>query len=99
MSGGCAYVLDLPAARVNLEMVDLDPLDADDEDLVRSMITRHVEETDSVVGAALLADWTAAVKRFTKVMPQDYKRVLKVREEALARGEDPVVAVMGGNHG
>ncbi len=99
MSGGCAYVLDLPASRVNLEMVDLDPLDTDDEDHVRSMITRHVEETDSEVGAALLADWTAAVKRFTKVMPQDFKRVLRVREEALARGEDPVVAVMGANHG
>jgi glutamate synthase (NADPH) large chain len=99
MSGGIAYVLDLPAGRVNPEMVDLDPLDADDLDELKSLITRHVEETDSVIGAGLLSDWGSAVSRFTKVMPQDYKRVLRLREEALARGEDPVAAVMGGLHG
>ena len=99
MSGGIAYVLDLPVGRVNPEMVDLDPLDADDLDELKSLITRHVEETDSVVGAALLADWNSAASRFTKVMPQDFKRVLRLREEALARGEDPVAAVMGGLHG
>ena len=99
MSGGIAYVLDLPVGRVNPEMVDLDPLDADDLDELKSLITRHVEETDSGVGAALLADWDSAASRFTKVMPQDFKRVLRLREEALARGEDPVAAVMGGLHG
>ena len=30
MSGGIAYVLDLPAHRVNPEMVDIDPLDSED---------------------------------------------------------------------
>jgi glutamate synthase (NADPH) large chain len=99
MSGGIAYVLDLPVGRVNPEMVDLDPLDADDLDELKSLITRHVEETDSAVGATLLADWDSAASRFTKVMPQDFKRVLRLREEALARGEDPVAAVMGGLHG
>ncbi|MGA0210096.1 MAG: glutamate synthase-related protein, partial [Candidatus Nanopelagicales bacterium] len=99
MSGGIAYVLDLPVARVNPEMVDLDPLSADDLDELRALITRHVEETDSSMGAALLADWEGASGRFTKVMPQDFKRVLRLREEALARGEDPVVAVMGGPRG
>lgn len=99
MSGGIAYVLDLPASCVNPEMVDLDPVNADDLDELKALITRHVEETDSAVGAALLADWSSASVRFTKVIPQDFKRVLRLREEALARGEDPVVAVMGGLHG
>jgi glutamate synthase (NADPH/NADH) large chain len=99
MSGGVAYVLDLSVSRVNPEMVDLDPLSADDADELRSLITRHVEETDSAVGAALLADWDNTKSRFTKVMPQDFKRVLRLREEALARGEDPVLAVMGGGNG
>ena len=99
MSGGVAYVLDLKASHVNPEMVDLDPLNADDLDELKALITRHVEETDSAVGAELLADWSSACVRFTKVMPQDFKRVLRLREEALARGEDPVVAVMGGLHG
>lgn len=99
MSGGLGYVLDLPVGRVNPEMVDLDPLSADDVDELHSLITRHVEETDSAVGASLLADWPAAVTRFTKVMPKDFKRVLRLREEALAKGEDPVLAVMGGDNG
>ncbi len=99
MSGGIGYVLDLSASRVNPEMVDLDDLDADDIEELKALITRHVEETDSARGAELLADWEKSVRRFTKVMPRDFKRVLRLRQEALARGEDPVAAVMGGIHG
>ena len=99
MSGGIGYVLDLPITRVNPEMVDLDPLDASDAEQVKSLIARHAEETDSAVAAELLGDWEAAVRRFTKVMPRDFKRVLRLREQALARGEDPILAVMGGLDG
>lgn len=99
MSGGIGYVLDLPITRVNPEMVDLDPLDATDLDQVKALVMRHAEETDSAVAAALLADWEVAVRRFTKVMPRDFKRVLRLREQALARGEDPILAVMGGHDG
>ena len=36
---------------------------------------------------ALLADWAAAVARFTEVMPRDYKRVLEAaKAEAEADG-------------
>ena len=99
MSGGIGYILDLNVSRVNPEMVDLDPLSAQDEDELRSLIQRHVEETGSAVGARLLEDWAHSRQRFTKVMPQDFKRVLRLREEAIARGEDPVLAVMGGGNG
>ena len=60
MSGGTAYVLDLHAARVNREMVDLEALDAEDRDLLRALVRRHVEHTGSAVGAALLEDWADA---------------------------------------
>ena len=43
MSGGIAYVLDLHEARVNREMVDLEPLDGEDVDLLRHAGERHVE--------------------------------------------------------
>ncbi len=36
----------------------------------------------------LLADWEAAVRRFTVVMPSDFRRVLEAREAALAEGLD-----------
>src|SRR6185369_3170334 len=45
MSGGVAYVLDLHEARVNRGMVDLEPLDAEDADLLRVLVQRHVEHT------------------------------------------------------
>jgi glutamate synthase (NADPH/NADH) large chain len=80
MSGGVAYVLDLRAERVNQEMVDLDPLEDADRALLRHLVARHLEETGSAVAQRLLAEWDAAVERFGKVMPRDYKRVL--REQA-----------------
>jgi hypothetical protein len=32
-------------------------------------------------------------------MPKDYKRVIKASQEAEARGEDPVEAIMAAAHG
>jgi len=76
MSGGVAYVLDLARVQVNLEMVDLDPLGAADTAFLQAALERHRQETGSDVAARLLLDWDAALDRFTKVMPRDYKRVL-----------------------
>ena len=72
MSGGTAYVVDLDPAKVNTEMVDLDPLDDGDRETLRQMLTDHAKETGSPVAAALIDQ----LERFTKVMPRDYKRVL-----------------------
>jgi glutamate synthase (NADPH/NADH) large chain len=88
MSGGTAYVLDLHEVRVNREMVDLEPLDPEDADLLQVLVQRHVEHTGSTVGSALLEDWTASAARFTKVMPRDYKAVLLARSRALEAGFD-----------
>jgi glutamate synthase (NADPH/NADH) large chain len=89
MSGGTAYVLDLRPGRVNREMVDLEPLDPEDRDLVGLLVARHRELTDSPVAAHLLDSWEAAATRFTKVMPRDYARVLAARTQAAAAGLDP----------
>jgi glutamate synthase (NADPH/NADH) large chain len=97
MSGGVAYLHNPDPRRVNTAMVDLDPLDDADVDRVRALVTRHMEETESALGQRILEGFDPAA--FAKVMPRDFKRVLTLRAEALARGEDPVMAVMGGNHG
>ena len=99
MSGGQAYVLDLQVGRVNPEMIDLDALDAADVESVQELLRRHVEETQSSRAAELLADWPSAATRFTKVMPKDYKRVLQLRADAIEKGLDPMVAVMGALNG
>jgi glutamate synthase (NADPH) large chain len=97
MSGGVAYVLDLQARRVNREMVDLDPLDESDARFVRDVVERHYALTGSAVAARLLGDWDPG--RFTKVMPQDYKRVLSAASQAEREGRDVNEAVMASAHG
>jgi glutamate synthase (NADPH/NADH) large chain len=88
MSGGTAYVLDLVQGRVNPELVELAPVDATAAESLKALVERHLEETGSTVAEELLADWEAALLRFTEVMPSDYKRVLEAREEALEEGLD-----------
>ncbi|MGA9309086.1 MAG: glutamate synthase large subunit [Pseudonocardiaceae bacterium] len=99
MSGGIAYVLDLPTQRVNPEMVDLDPLTDEDRAFLADAVARHHAETGSAVAYALLADWDAAVDRFGKVMPKDFKRVLAAQAAAQRDGRDVDEAIMEAAHG
>ncbi len=94
MSGGIAYLLDLRPDRINLEMVELEPLTDDDRVYLREVVAKHQAETGSAVAAGLLANWDEAVERFGKVMPRDYKRVLAARAAAEAEGRDADEAVM-----
>ncbi len=85
MSGGIAYVWN-PNQKLeqvyNPEMVDLDPMDNADFETVRFMLRRHFHYTGSAIALRFLTDWHTAKKSFTKVMPRDYKRVLKERATA-----------------
>jgi glutamate synthase domain-containing protein 3 len=100
MSGGIAYVLDLVGdfrRRCNLGMVDLEPLDqAADIQLVRDLIQRHLQYTDSACAGRILADWIAMQPRFVKVMPKDYKRVLLAEARARAEAREPTFAELVG---
>jgi glutamate synthase domain-containing protein 3 len=91
MSGGVAYVLDEEgdfAKRCNPGMVGFEAPSAADALELRAMIEEHHARTDSPVAARVLAEWEELLGRgaFVKVMPHDYKRVLRERaeEEALA---------------
>jgi glutamate synthase (NADPH/NADH) large chain len=97
MSGGVAYLLDADPERVNPEMVDLEPLDADDENTVRDLLARHAKETGSPVATVLLEDWRP--ERYTRVMPRDYKRVLTAMREAEQSGQDANELIMGALRG
>ena len=88
MSGGYAFVLDLVEQRVNPELVELMEVSGQAADELRELVSRFAEETESPAAAELLDDWENAVRRFTLVMPTDYKRVLDVRSEAQAEGLD-----------
>ncbi|MGZ5399523.1 MAG: glutamate synthase large subunit, partial [Nocardioides sp.] len=88
MSGGYAFVLDLKEFRVNQELVELSPVGVDKGGELKDLVRRFAEETGSEVACNLLSDWSAAVERFTLVMPRDFKRVLDVRADAEAEGLD-----------
>jgi glutamate synthase domain-containing protein 2/glutamate synthase domain-containing protein 1/glutamate synthase domain-containing protein 3 len=93
MSGGVAYVYDKArrfADRCNLELVELEPLDEEDETDVKALISEHVARTGSMVGRNLIASWDRAVERFIKVMPRDYKRILAEQADAAMARETAV---------
>ncbi|PYR48354.1 MAG: glutamate synthase large subunit [Acidobacteria bacterium] len=92
MSGGIAYVLDTAGEFqrcCNPEMVDLEPLvEAEDITLVRSLIARHIEYTGSSLGSRVLQDFDALKSLFIKIMPRDFKRVLRAKARAAAAGRE-----------
>ena len=86
MSGGIAYVYDVNGRfdqLCNKEMVDLDPLDNSDAQLLHDMVTRHYAYTISSVAKFVLDDFDNQLKNFIKVFPRDYKKVLMERSEKL----------------
>jgi glutamate synthase (NADPH/NADH) large chain len=90
MSGGIAYVYDVKgrfAANCNREMVDLDPLEAGDVQLLQDLLTRHYAHTGSTVAQFVLDDLENQVKNFIKVFPKDYKIVLKEKKEKVPAGK------------
>jgi glutamate synthase domain-containing protein 3 len=82
MSGGVAFVLDEDGAfaeRCNMGMVGFDALDQADAIELRTLIEEHGQRTGSPVAARVLGEWDGLLERgaFVKVMPHDYKRVLR----------------------
>ena len=102
MSGGVAFVHD-PARRfaalVNLDGVDLEPLDEEDRHWLLDVVERHRDETGSAVADRLLAEWGRALADFVKVMPRDYRRVLEATRRAVEEGTSVDEAVMAASHG
>jgi len=85
MSGGVAYIWD-PGnkfeANCNMEMVELESVeDVEDITELQNLIEEHAERTDSTVARQVLNDWNNTLGQFVKVMPTDYKRVLKERKQ------------------
>jgi glutamate synthase domain-containing protein 3 len=93
MSGGVAYVLDVDGefeSRCNFELVGFDEIDPEDERTLHALVSEHARRTGSTVAEGLLADWPAALERFVKVMPHDYKRAMQelaAEAEREAHGE------------
>ncbi len=84
MSGGIAYVYDVNAqfdSLCNKEMVDLDKIDDEDIDELKTMIQKHYAYTASAVAKFVLDDFENQLKNFVKVFPKDYKKALQNKKE------------------
>jgi glutamate synthase (NADPH/NADH) large chain len=80
MSGGLAFVYDVNnqfESLCNKEMVDLDPLETEDAELLMKMVANHYEYTKSTVAKFILDDFDNQIKNFVKVYPRDYKKAIK----------------------
>lgn len=88
MSGGVAYVLDKAgnfAEKVNMEMVALEPLNEEDQGILREYLDKHFQYTTSNIAFQLIQNWDDSVKQFVKVMPSDFKKALEGRGISLSQ--------------
>lgn len=88
MSGGVAYIFDeegdFASRRCNKAMVEIDNIeDPNEAEDLRALIQRHADFTGSPRAKTILKNWPTSLRKFHKVLPKDYKRVL----EALARAQ------------
>ena len=60
-------------------MVDLDPVNNEDVEELKTMIENHFRNTGSTVAQFILDDFENQLKNFVKVFPKDYKRVLQAK--------------------
>ncbi|MFA5084942.1 MAG: glutamate synthase large subunit [Candidatus Omnitrophota bacterium] len=89
MSGGIAYIYDkdrLFKRRCNLNMVKIENIYAEDEDLLRNMIANHLKFTQSPVAEKILNAFRKEKRRFLKVMPIEYKRIMEAKKTKYEQG-------------
>jgi len=101
MSGGVVYVLDFDDRFCNHAMVDIDELIGEEQEEVRQMIIKHVKYTKSPLGSSILENWERDIRRFTKIIPRDYKRMIQTIEKAHASGlveEKAIMVAFEENH-
>ena len=80
MSGGIAFVYDVKnqfKQNFNSDMADIELLNDDDVNTLKSMIEKHEQYTESNVAKFILSDWDNQLKNFIKVMPREYKKVME----------------------
>jgi len=97
MSGGIAYVYDKFGEfsnKCNHSMVELETLDKKDQKLIMELLNKHFQYTRSPVAKIVLDNFSVEKRKFIKVMPIEYKRVLQ--ERAMTEEELELLEVSDG---
>jgi len=93
MSGGIAYVYasrEEFQKRCNMKMVELEEVDKEDITIIDYLLLNHFRYTRSPLAQRILDEFDEQVRKFIKVIPLEYKRVLKKQkvEERLELKEE-----------
>ena len=97
MSGGMAYVYDPTDGfekNCNQGLVSLETLADSDQEALREMLEKHARYTGSDAAQKILDDFANQIKKFVKVIPNDYKKVIAVLDGELAKGTDREAAML-----
>ncbi|MBR5421217.1 MAG: glutamate synthase subunit alpha, partial [Lachnospiraceae bacterium] len=96
MSGGVAYVLDEYNhlyRNLNHQLVLMEKLEQkNDLEELKNILKQHVEATDSVKAKEILEHFEDYVPMFKKIIPIDYKKMLKGIAKFEEQGADPETA-------
>jgi glutamate synthase (NADPH/NADH) large chain len=57
--------------QLKYEMLDFD------EQRLKILISKHVKKTNSIIGKSIIKNWSISLDKFIKVVPNDFKKVLK----------------------
>ena len=52
-------------------------LGSEDDKILRKLVKKHLEETNSPLAKKMLDDWTNILHKFKKVVPRDYEKALE----------------------
>ncbi|MBO5609998.1 MAG: glutamate synthase large subunit [Eubacterium sp.] len=92
MSGGIAYVYDENNTlykNLNKQLVSMEKLEyKNDIEELRRIIENHVKYTGSKKGQAILDNFDENVEHFKKIIPSDYKEMLRLTAECEEQGMD-----------
>ena len=80
MSGGIVYVYDEKGDfknKYNPEMVELEKPTIEDGSTINNLLVNHYKYTASPIAKKILDDFRNNMRKFVKVMPIEYKRVLE----------------------
>ena len=80
------------AGHCNPGMVKLGPVEGEDEEVLKGLVQKHYDLTESTVAKRVIEAWDEVLAKFVRVMPVDYARVLEERKRAAQQAEERVSA-------
>ncbi|MGM9936277.1 MAG: glutamate synthase subunit alpha, partial [Candidatus Ornithomonoglobus sp.] len=89
MSGGVAYVYDKASdfdSKINKALVTVQKPKASDMAKIKDMLEKHIAATGSDAAKAILDSFDEESKKFVKVIPVDYEKVVTIMDEENAKG-------------